>query len=305
MLMSGSFKQSTTVFLCFCNAAEAVLALSVGTLGPSSVCCCSTTHLDNVFNATYRMLLSRLSRNRPNIFTARTRNPSSLSMPMIVWTHSYRMALPAFFDESVLVATCANTSFISSDAFSFLAPSKRNSVRSWTCRNGSEIPATSYSGEYPELNKLRSILTSIGTSRRKAFRQSVSNGSSPSSSAFFRSIIKTWVINWTTVITTPWFLSFSNVTTRSTKSSTMSGHFVRHLAMARLAFFRRYGMPDLRCLSTSGAKSRDMSAVAKFPIVHSARPATNLFWEFISFLIELVANIRTSASSDKSSIIPR
>lgn len=51
------------------------------------------------------MLLSRLERNLPNILIASTRNPPLSSMLMIVSTHSYRMAFPAFLFDSVLVAT--------------------------------------------------------------------------------------------------------------------------------------------------------------------------------------------------------
>lgn len=37
---------------------------------------------------------------------ASTLRPFSVSSVMIVWTHSYRMAFPAFFAVSVLLATC-------------------------------------------------------------------------------------------------------------------------------------------------------------------------------------------------------
>ena len=63
----------------------------------------SLTTFDKEFNATYRMLLSRFNKKRPRMFTANTRRPESLSMPMMVCTHSYRMAFPAFFDVSVVL----------------------------------------------------------------------------------------------------------------------------------------------------------------------------------------------------------
>ena len=53
------------------------------------------------------MLLSRLRRKRPRIVVARTRRPPSPSISMIVFTHSYKMAFPAFFCDSVFVATWA------------------------------------------------------------------------------------------------------------------------------------------------------------------------------------------------------
>ena len=61
----------------------------------------------------------------------------------------------------------------------------------------------------------------------------------------------------------------------------------------------------MRCLSTSGARSLDISAVARFPMAHSARPATKRLEDVRSFLSALVESMRTSASSDRRSIIPR
>ena len=54
------------------------------------------------------ILLSRFDKNLPKILIARTRKPLVASMPIIVWTHSYRMAFPAFLFESVFVATWIN-----------------------------------------------------------------------------------------------------------------------------------------------------------------------------------------------------
>lgn len=51
------------------------------------------------------MLLSRFDKNLPKILIARTRRPLVASMPIIVSTHSYKMAFPAFLFDSVLVAT--------------------------------------------------------------------------------------------------------------------------------------------------------------------------------------------------------
>jgi len=62
---------------------------------------------------------------------------------------------------------------------------------------------------------------------------------------------------------------------------------------------------DLRCLSTSGARSRDMSAVARLPMAQRAKPETNLLSLFKSFLSALVASISTSACSERRSIMPR
>lgn len=54
----------------------------------------------------HRMLLSRLVKNFPKILIAITRNPESASISSTVKTVSYRIELPTFLDESVLVATC-------------------------------------------------------------------------------------------------------------------------------------------------------------------------------------------------------
>jgi len=53
----------------------------------------------------YRMLLSRLDRNLPRILIAITRNPVSASISRTVNTVSYKIELPTFLVESVLVAT--------------------------------------------------------------------------------------------------------------------------------------------------------------------------------------------------------
>lgn len=54
------------------------------------------------------ILLSRFDKNLPKILMASTRKPPLSSMLMIVATHSYRIAFPAFLFDSVLVATCEN-----------------------------------------------------------------------------------------------------------------------------------------------------------------------------------------------------
>jgi hypothetical protein len=51
------------------------------------------------------ILLSRLDKNLPRILIASTRRPPLSSMLMIVSTHSYRIAFPAFLFDSVFVAT--------------------------------------------------------------------------------------------------------------------------------------------------------------------------------------------------------
>lgn len=88
ILISGSLRQSRMVFLCLWTAFGS-----------------TATTLINVFKATYRMLLSLLVRNLPSMLTPRTRRPESASMSRMVSTASYRIELPTFFDESVLVAT--------------------------------------------------------------------------------------------------------------------------------------------------------------------------------------------------------
>jgi hypothetical protein len=51
------------------------------------------------------MFLSGLRRKRPRMLIASTRRPLSARIFMIVRAHSYRIALPTFFADSVLVAT--------------------------------------------------------------------------------------------------------------------------------------------------------------------------------------------------------
>ena len=51
------------------------------------------------------MLLSRLDKNFPRILMAITRNPVSASISRTVKTVSYKIELPTFLVESVLVAT--------------------------------------------------------------------------------------------------------------------------------------------------------------------------------------------------------
>lgn len=62
-------------------------------------------NLKSQMNKNYLKLLSRPDKNLPKILTASTRNPPLSSMVKIVPTHSYRIALPAFLFDSVLVAT--------------------------------------------------------------------------------------------------------------------------------------------------------------------------------------------------------
>jgi hypothetical protein len=55
---------------------------------------------------TYLILLSRFAKKRPRMLMASTRRPPMASIDMIVFTHSYKIALPAFLLPSVFVATC-------------------------------------------------------------------------------------------------------------------------------------------------------------------------------------------------------
>lgn len=58
-----------------------------------------------VHNIAHLIFLSLLTKNRPRILMARTRNPLSLLISMMVRTVSYNMAWPTFLPDSVLVAT--------------------------------------------------------------------------------------------------------------------------------------------------------------------------------------------------------
>ena len=95
IVTSLSLTHSTIVCLCLCTA-----------------CASRCTTLLRAFRATYRALLSRPARNRPRMFTAKTRKPPMLSTPTMALTASYRIAHPAFFEPSVFEATFARTSDI-------------------------------------------------------------------------------------------------------------------------------------------------------------------------------------------------
>lgn len=107
-------------------------------------------------------------------------------MSMIDKTVSYKIVFPTFLLVSVLVATCAKISFIASEASASLCPSMRsrrriftykekrvthfkqfkmkmNEKRHLTCKNGSLIPLTSCSGEYPARIKFFNMRTRFGT----------------------------------------------------------------------------------------------------------------------------------------------
>ena len=58
----------------------------------------------------------------PRMLMANTLRPPMDSTPMMVSTHSYKMAFPAFRAPSVLVATCARMSLIASLALHRLPP---------------------------------------------------------------------------------------------------------------------------------------------------------------------------------------
>ena len=59
-----------------------------------------------MYVCTYRTFLSEFERNRPRMLIAKTRNPLSDWMSIIVRTVSYRIEWPTFLVESVFVATC-------------------------------------------------------------------------------------------------------------------------------------------------------------------------------------------------------
>ncbi len=75
--------------------------LKVPCLCPSILKACT-----RIWIYTYRILLSRFAKKRPRMLMASTRRPPIVSMDMIVCTHSYKIALPAFLLPSVFVATC-------------------------------------------------------------------------------------------------------------------------------------------------------------------------------------------------------
>lgn len=57
---------------------------------------------------THLILLSGNAKNRPKMLIASTRRPPIASIAIIVCTHSYKIAWPAFLLPSVFVATCEN-----------------------------------------------------------------------------------------------------------------------------------------------------------------------------------------------------
>lgn len=61
--------------------------------------------MPNVSMTRNLILLSRFDKNLPRMLIASTRKPPLSSMLMMVSTHSYKIALPAFLFDSVLVAT--------------------------------------------------------------------------------------------------------------------------------------------------------------------------------------------------------
>lgn len=92
------------------------------------------------------------------MLTPRTLRPYEDSIPMIVLTHSYRIEFPVFLFDSVFVAIWAKMSFISSEASGFFSPRNLSAYRILTCKNGSLIPAMSYSGAYPLRRRFLSVL---------------------------------------------------------------------------------------------------------------------------------------------------
>lgn len=75
---------------------------------PSVSCHIVNSSPTNKVVKSHLMLLSLLLRNFPRILMARTRRALSEGVSMIVRTVSYKMELPTFLDDSVLVATYEN-----------------------------------------------------------------------------------------------------------------------------------------------------------------------------------------------------
>mmetsp|Transcript_4732 Transcript_4732/g.9633 ORF Transcript_4732/g.9633 Transcript_4732/m.9633 type:complete len:249 (-) Transcript_4732:520-1266(-) len=248
METSESFTQSTMVLRCRCTA-----------------CVSTLTTFASMFSATYRMLLSRLERKRPRMLMASTRRPPMLSTPMMVCTHSYRIEFPAFLLPSTFVATCARMSAIWSDVALQPAPSTRSRRSVFTCRKGSVVPLTSWSGVNPLSTRLFSIRTRSGTTCGMARSWAATSASTSHMDS----------MSCMALTRTPWCRSFSSRTAPSTKFSSRSGTFFTMRIAQRLAFLRMYALWLPRSFSTSGARSRDISAEATLPTEQSASPTMN------------------------------
>mmetsp|Transcript_39471 Transcript_39471/g.130653 ORF Transcript_39471/g.130653 Transcript_39471/m.130653 type:complete len:276 (-) Transcript_39471:331-1158(-) len=272
---SLSLRQSTIVLRCRCTAC---------------VSCAMT--LCSVLSATYRMLLSRLMRKRPRMLTARTRRPDSTSIAIMVRTHSYRIALPAFFADSVFVATCARMSFIWSDVSEWPRPRTRSIVRISTWRKGSTMPCTSCSGAYPESTRFLSAAISVGVWRR-------------SCSIIAGSVMHISRISLRQVRSTAWLREPSSVPMRSRKVSHSSGHLRRIRMQQSDAFFDTNGLEPTMSFSTSGDRSRQISAEEMLPMAQQARPAMYWLDDCRSFFSEFSTSMSTSCRSSSRIMSPR
>ena len=94
---------------------------------------------------------------------AKTFKPLVDSISIIVRTASYRTAFPVFLVASVLVETCASTSFTSSDTFKSFFPKILRRRKILIYKKGSVTPAISCSGVNPESSKFLSTRTIAGT----------------------------------------------------------------------------------------------------------------------------------------------
>ncbi|RUS19105.1 hypothetical protein BC937DRAFT_87989 [Endogone sp. FLAS-F59071] len=130
---------------------------------------------DNVAVALNRLRIDRdrlVEGLKGDIFTASTLNPDSLGTSMMVSTVSYKIEFPTFLLLSVLVATCASTSFIASVASGSSLPKIPSNLKILTWRNGSVTPVTSCSGEKPAVTRFLRWRTSTGTALRNRTRVS-------------------------------------------------------------------------------------------------------------------------------------
>lgn len=97
----------------------------------------------------------------------------------------------------------------------------------------------------------------------------------------------------------PWFFSDRRERVAGRNISISSGTFRIILKAHTAAFFLMYALEDLRSLSTSPAKSRDISGEAIAPRVQSANPCTNCVEEFKS----LENKYKGISTSDNSSVM--
>ena len=164
MEISLSRKQSRMILRCRCTALVSIDTTLLSVF--------RATYLGNMtighwvwctIAASYLILLSLLLKNFPRMLIAMTRRPPSASISRTVKTVSYKIELPTFLVESVLVATWARMSFIVSLAWGSPFPRIRRRRRILTWRKGSVIPETSCSGLYPVVTSALRCRTSTGT----------------------------------------------------------------------------------------------------------------------------------------------